>query len=248
LNTPQARSLLCTQSEKQDVPGKYDSIDLPYNKDKIHCGKNTILDVGDEQAIPVQDQQNVQPTQESQAKSPNVLNARDETAAETKVGTISNVINTNNRSPTSSSGSTNGSSTHISVSTMSSGKQQDGKAQTVEGFVPEAAARKFNSNWSNAKFLEETETEGNDVHEELKRMREQLAEAKIKLDKKEEQLDKTQKMVEALKRVIFLDSSVKKKDYPKKHEQSTKGEDVGNRCPSCIQILKNLESCEKCMM
>merc|ERR1711920_28094 len=215
--------------------------------DKKDCRENTILDARDDQAILVQDQLFVQPTQQSQTKRLDVLNVRDEAASEAKVGTISNVINTNNRSPTTSSVSTNSSSIHESVSTMSSGKQQDGKAQTVEGFVPEATTREFKSNLSNADFLEETGTKGNDVHEELKRMREQLAEAKIKLNEKEEQLDKTQKMVDALKRVIFLDSSVKKKDCPKKHEQGTRGEDV-SRCPSCIQILKNLESCEKCMM
>jgi len=245
LNNPQARSLL-SQSEKQEVLGTYDSVNLPCNKDKKDGGENTILDRGDEQAVPVQEQQFVQPTQDCQTKSLDVLNVPDEAAAETKVGTISNVINTNNRSPTTSSVSTNGSSTHISVSKMSSGEREDGKAQTVEGFVPEATAR--NSNWVNTEFLEEAETKGNDVHEELKRMREQLAEAKIKLDEKEEQLDKSQKMVEALKRVIFLDSSVMKKDCTKKHGQNTKGEDVSNRCPSCIQILKKLESCERCMM
>jgi len=247
LNNPQARSLL-SQSEKQEVQDTYDSVDLSCNKDKKDCGENTILDARDDQAILVQDQLFVQPTQQSQTKRLDVLNVRDEAASEAKVGTISNVINTNNRSPTTSSVSTNSSSIHESVSTMSSGKQQDGKAQTVEGFVPEATAREFKSNLSNADFLEETGTKGNDVHEELKRMREQLAEAKIKLNEKEEQLDKTQKMVDALKRVIFLDSSVKKKVSPKKHEQSIKGEDVSDRCPSCIQILKDLESCEKCMM
>merc|ERR550517_1953940 len=239
---------MLSQSKKQEVPGTYDSVDLPFSKETKDCGENITLDVGDEQAIPVQDQQFVQPTQESQTKSLDVLNVCDEAAAQTKVVTISNVINTNNRSPATSSVSTNGSSTHISVSTMSSGKRQDGKAQTVEGFVPETTARKLNSHWVNTEFLEEAETKGNDVHEELKRMREQLAEANIKLDEKEEQLDKSQKMVEALKRVIFLDSSVMKKDCPKKHQQSTEGEDRSNRCPSCIQILKKLESCERCMM
>merc|ERR550517_1857495 len=141
---------MLSQSKKQEVPGTYDSVDLPFSKETKDCGENITLDVGDEQAIPVQDQQFVQPTQESQTKSLDVLNVCDEAAAQTKVVTISNVINTNNRSPATSSVSTISSSTHISVSTMSSGKHQDGKAQTVEGFVPEAAARKLKSNWSNA--------------------------------------------------------------------------------------------------
>jgi len=217
-----------------------------------------MVDGGDEQTILVQNQEILQETQESGTKSLDVLDVRDEAVAETKVGTISNVINTNNSSPTNSSISTKDIDTHISVSVMSCGKQKDGKSQTVEEFVPEATAKIFNSDISNAVFLEEThgngvakfleETHGNGVHEELKRVREQLAEAKIKLEGKEEQLDKIQKMLEALKRVIFLDRSVNKKDCPKKEEQSTKDEDFSNRCPSCIQILKNLESCEKCMM
>lgn len=248
LNNPQAISLSSTQSEKQEIAGKHTSFYLACNKDKKDCGGNTILDGGDEQTIQIQDQQILQPSQDSQTMSLDALDIRDEAAAEMKVGTISNVINTNNRSPDISSMSTKCSSTSTSVSTLSGGKHNDGRAQTVEGFAPETAARKLKSNWSNAEFLDEIKTKGNDVHKELKRMREQLAEAKTKLDEKEEQLDKTRKMVEALKRVIFLDSSVKKKVCPKKHEQGTKGEDVSNRCPNCIQILKNLKSCVKCMM
>jgi len=246
LNNPQARSKFNTQTEKQRVTGEYNSVDLSSNKDRKDSGKNTILDSDDAQTIPVMDQQILQPTQESETKSLDVLDVRDEAVAETKIGTISNVINTNKQSPTIYSMSTKDSSTCIAVSVMSNGKQKDSKSQTVEEFVPEVSAKKFNSKLGNAEFL--NDKHGNDVHEELKRVREQLVEAKIKLNEKEEQLDKTQKMVEALKRVIFLDSSVKKKDSPKKQEQSTKDNDVSNRCQSCIQILKKLESCEKCMM
>jgi len=55
LNNPQARSML-SQSKKQEVPGTYDSVDLPFSKETKDCGENITLDVGDEQAIPVQDQ------------------------------------------------------------------------------------------------------------------------------------------------------------------------------------------------
>jgi len=259
VNNSQDRSQSSTQREELKVPGEYDSVDRSWNKDGKDFGENTIVDGGDEQkqTIPVQTQHILKVNQESETKSLDVLDVRDEAVAQTKVGTIPKVINTSNSSPTNSSISTKDIDTHILVSEMSCGKQKDGKSQTVEEFVQEATASIFNSDFSNAKFLKEThgngvakfleETNGNGVHKELKRVREQLAEAKIKLDEKEEQLDKTQKMVEALKRVIFLDSSVNK-DCPKRHEQSTKGEDVSNRCPSCIQILKNLESCEKCMM
>jgi len=251
LNNSQARSQFSTQSEKLRITGEYDSVDLSCNKNRTDCRENTILDDGDGQTIPVQDQQILEPTEDSETKSLDVLDVRYEAVAGTKVGTTSNVINTRNLSPTISSMSTkDSSSTHISVSEISSGKQKDGKSQTVVRYVPEATAKKLNSELINAEFLEETH--GNGVREELKKVLEQLAEAKIKLNEKEELLnekeellDKSQKMVEALKRVIFLDSSVKK-DCPKKQEQSTK--DKSKRCPSCIQILKNLESCEKCMM
>jgi len=100
---------------------------------------------------------------------------------------------------------------------------------------------------SNAEYLEEIETEGNDVNEELTSVIQQLAEAKLKLYKKEEQLDKTLKIVKELKKV-FHDSSINKKFCPNKSEQNIEGEDISNRCPNCIQILKNFESCEECMV
>jgi len=245
LNNPQARSQLSTWTEKQRVTSEYNSVDQFCNE-REDCGKNKISDGEDAQIILVQDQQILQTAEEFETKSLNGLDVRDEAVSETKVGTISEVVNTSSRSPTTSLMSTNDSCTHTSVSVMSSGKQKYVKSQIVEEFVQEANAKKFNSKLSNAEFPKEKH--GNDLHEELKRVREQLVEAKIKLNEKEEQLVETHKMVEALKRVIFLDSSGNKKDCPKKQEQSTKDEDVSNRCQSCIQILRKIESCKKCMI
>jgi len=247
MNNPEARTLLSTQIEKQELTGEYGSVDLPISRDKRFCEENTMADVGDGQTGPVHHQA-LQLTWKTQTK-PDVLEGRDKAVADTKVETVSNGINT--KSPTRTITSTLSEDCNISISesAMSNRKQKDGKAHTVEGFVPEFTAKKLNSlEMSNAKLLDEIETKGNDVHAELIRAREQLAEAKVKLDQKAEQLDKTQKMVEALKKVIFLDSLVKKKFCPKKNELSTRREDVSIRCPSCIQILKNLESCEECVM
>jgi len=245
MNNPKARTLLSTQGEKQELKNEYDSVDLPSSRDNRYCEENTMSDIGDEQTVPVQDQQ---PTQKTQT-NPDVLEGRDKAVADRKVEKVSNGINTKSLTPTITSTLTKDSNISISESVMSNRKQKDGRAQTDEGFVPEFKAKKLNSlELSNAKFLDEIGTKGNEVNEELKRVREQLAEAKVKLDEKAEQLDKTQKMVEALKKVIFLDSLVKKKFCQKKNEQSTRGEDVSNRCPSCIQIMKNLESCKECMM
>jgi len=136
----------------------------------------------------------------------------------------------------------NDSNANLSASTVPSEKQQEVKVQTVEGFGSEVNSVES----SNSESPVEIESKESNVREELKRVREQLAEAKAQLDKKEEELENTQKMVEALKKVIFLDSSVKKNCRPKKNEQYAKGQDVSNRCPKCIQILNNLESCNEC--
>jgi len=177
---------------------------------------------------PVQDQEPVQPAQETQTVSSDV---RDVAAADTTVGNASNVIDATNPSPT----------------TTSTSAKEDVKSRTLERFVPKATGKLSNSEKS-SKTESRFETQESDLQEELKRVREQLAEAKTKLVDKEEQLDKTQKMVQALKDVMYLESVVKKKFCPNKDEHSTKGEDVSNRCANCIQILKNLESCEECTM
>jgi len=122
------------QSEKQELTDEYKSVDPPC----IDVGENTFLDTGDGQALPVQDKQILQPTQETQT-SPDV---REEVVEDMKVEILSNVINNSNRSPSISSTSTRDSSTHLSISTMASGKQKDGNAQTVEGLVPEITAKK----------------------------------------------------------------------------------------------------------
>jgi len=246
LNNLQARSQFSAQKKMLRVLGENNKVDPSCNKDRKDCGENKILVDEDAQIIPVQDQQILQPSPESDLKSLDVLDACEEEVEETKDGTLSNIINTNNLSPTASFMSTNDSSTNISISVTCSGKQKDCKTVAVDEFVPDTTPKRCNSRLSNAKLPEKIHRNG--VHEELKRVREQLVEANKKLNEKKEQLDKTHKMVEALKRVILLDSSVKMKYCPKKQEQSTKDEDVSNRCQSCIQILKKLESCEKCMI
>jgi len=229
------------QSEKQELTAEYNSVNPPCIK---VGGENTILDTGNGQTLPVQDKLILQPTQETQTSA----DLREEVVEDMKVETLPNVINNNNRSPSITSTSTRDSSTHLSISTMSNGKQKEGKAQTAEGLVPENTAKKINFvARSNAEYLEEIETEGNDVNEELTRVIQQLAKAKLKLHKKEEQLDKTRKIVKELKKA-FLDSLTNKKFCPNKSEQNIEGEDFSNRCPNCIQKLKNFESCEECML
>jgi len=198
---------------------------------------DTIINEGEEgEAKPVQDQPTVQPIQETQTKSSEVPET---VAGGTMPGSSPDVMG--QPSPTVTSISTKDStSSHISISTTSSGTQDVVKAQTVEASLLEVT--KLTS-----KIVESSKTESrleiqrqeNDVQEELERVREQLAKAKATLAEKEQQLDKTQKIVQRLKEVIILENV---------EEHSTKGVDVRNRCANCIQILKNLESCEECVM
>jgi len=163
------------------------------------------------------------------------------------------VINTMKASSNMTSPSTRDSSDHIveSALTMSIGRQEDAKDQVCEVTVPEASIKTSYSLESckteaRVKTVCKTKagvkTHENSVQEDLKRVRKQLAEAKTELNEKREQLDKTKKIVEHLRNFLFLESSFKKKFCSKNYQ-----EDVGNRCPNCIQILKNVESCEVCM-
>jgi len=78
----------------------------------------------------------------------------------------------------------------------------------------------------------------NDVQDELERLREQLEKVKATLVEKEQQLGKTQQIVKRLKEVINLEND----------EHSTKRVDLRKRCANCIQIMKNLDSCEECVI
>lgn len=245
LKNPVEESQLNTQSEKQVDKSGYDDVELFSNEEKKDSWETTVVDDGDGQALSVQDQQTLQHTQETLTQTPDVLNVNNVGAAETTVESTSSVNITNNPLPIITSTSMKDTNAHVLVSTVPSEKQQEVKVRAVRGFV--SGGNSVES--SNSQSLVEIQVQENDVHEELKKVRDELAEAKEKLNEKEEELENTQKMVEALKKVIFLDSSVKKKFCrPKTNEQGAKVEDVSNRCPNCIQILNNLESCKECMM
>jgi len=261
-------SIMSTLSEKHEGTNGYNDGDLPYNEKKKDCGETTDVNGRDGDTIPLQNQQTIQPAQETQA-SPDVVDAHDVAGTKTTVETRTNVINTNlsqtitstsntdniahisefnaintkNRSPSISSTLIKDRNVHtsVSVSTMSSVRQEDVKDQTMEVIVPEASVKTSNS----LVFVktEGVKTQVNDVQEDLERVREQLAEAKSELDEKREQLDKTKKIVEYLRNILFLESSFKKKSCPKNYQE----EDLSSRCPNCIQILKNVESCEVCV-
>jgi len=243
VDNPDAGLPLNTQSEEQAVPIGYNGVELLDNGEKKDLWKTTLSDCGDKQTVLVQDQQALQHTQETPTKSPDALDVL-VPVANTSVETISSVIITDNQARNITSTSMKDSSVHVTESSMPSEKQQDRKVQNEEGFVSEANSVES----SNSKSLIEVATQENGVHEELKRVREQLAETKEKLNSKEEELEDAQKMVDALKKVIFLDSSVNKKLCPEKTERGAKGADISKRCPKCIQILNNLDSCKECLM
>jgi len=245
LNNPEAVSQVNTKSEKIAATSGYNnSIELLGNEEKKDRWKTTVVDVGDRQTLSVQDQQTLQQTPETLTKTSDVLDVHNVAVADTTDETITSVIITDKPSPIISYTSLKDSNAQVSVATVPSEKQQEVKVQTVEGFGSETNSVES----SNSESPVEIEGQENDVRGELKRVREQLAEAKAQLDEKEEELENTRKMVEALKKVIFLDSSVKKNCRSKKNEQFAIGEDVSNRCPKCIQILNNLESCKECMI
>jgi len=244
LKNLEAVSGVTTKSEKKAATSGHNSIELLGNVEKKVLVKTTVVDAGDTQTLPAQDQPTLQQTHETLTKSSDVLDVHNVAVADATVETINSVIITREPSPIISYTSMKDSNAQVSVSTVPSEKQQEIKVQTVEGFGSETNSVES----SNSESPAEIEGQENDVREELKRVGEQLAEAKAQLEKKEEELANTQKMVEALKKVIFLDSSVKKNCRPKKNEQFAKEEDVSNRCPKCIQILNNLESCKECMI
>jgi len=244
LNNPEAVSQVNTQSEKQAATGGYNSVELLCNEEKKDLRKTIVSDGRDRHTATVQDQQTLQQTQDTLTKTPDVLDVHNVAVADTTVESITSVLITDYPSPIISCTSMIDSNANSSASTVPSEKQQEVKVQTVEGFGSEANSLE-SSNSESPVQIERKET---NVREELKRVQKQLAEAKAQLGEKEEELENTQKMVEALKKVIFLDSSVKKNCRSKKNEQFAKGEDVSNRCPKCIQILNNLESCKECMI
>lgn len=245
LNNLEAVSQVTTKSEKKaGTIGYNNSIELFGNEEKKDRWKTTVVDGGDTQTLSVQDQPSLQQTQETLTKTSDVLDVHKLAVVDTTVETITGVIIADEPSPITRYTSMKDRNAQVSVSTVASEKQQEIKVQTVEGFGSETNSVEL----SNSESPVENEGQENDVREELKRVREQLAEAKAQLDEKEEELENAQKMVEALKKVIFLDSSVKKNCRPEKNEQFAKGEDVSNRCPKCIQILNNLESCKECMI
>jgi len=263
-------SIMSTLSEKHGGTKGYNDGDLPCTEKKKYCGETTIVNSRDGDTLSLQNQQTIQPAQETQAESPDVVDAHDVAGTKTTVETSTNVINTNlsptitststtdnsayiselnaintmNRSPTISSTLIKDRNVHtsISVSTMSSVSQEDVKDQTIEVIVPEASVKTSNS-LAFVKTEARVKTQVNDVQEDLKIVREQLAEAKTELDEKREELDKTKKIVEHLRSILFLESSFKTKSCPKNYQE----EDLSSRCPKCIQILKNVESCEVCM-
>jgi len=215
-----------------------------------------------------QDQQTDQPAQATGSRtSREVLNCEDKNgfeekedtktespdgevvASNTDVGHASNVINTGNPSSPISSKSTKESST-TSESTLCSGIEEQVEPQNIEGVTPKPAditSKPAETRKTESQINKQVWDENN-VQEELKRLREQLAEAKKKLVAKDEELYISQKTVQHLKNVICLESTLNKRFSKKKDGDSTRGEDVRNRCANCIQILKNMESCEECVM
>jgi len=129
--------------------------------------------------------------------------------------------------------------------TKSSEVPESGTGEKVTRFTPRQRsprATKISTKDTTSSHISESTTSSGtqeNVQEELERMRELLATANATLVEKEEQLEKTQKIVQRLKEVIVLENV---------DEHSTKGVDVRNRCANCIQILKNLKSCEECVM
>lgn len=213
-------------------PVGVDGVDFT-SKEK-DCVDSMINESEDGDTKPVQDQSIVQPVQETQTKSSGVpYSAGGGKEAVCRPNVMSQT------SPTVMSISTkDGTSSHISEWTTSSETQEEDKAETVEASLLEVINL-------TSKPAESSKTEScleiqkNDVQEELERVRDKLLEAKAMLIEKEQQLDNTQKIVQHLKDVMWLEST---------DDHNTKGLNVRNRCANCIQILKNLKSCEKCLM
>jgi len=241
LSNLEVGSLTNTQSEKQTVTSGSECSD-PSNDDKKENGAIT-REIGSEgERLPVQDQHTLKCAEEAQIKSSNVSDVRDVSGASTTVEIISNFINTINSSSTITSTCNEGYDAHLSESTMSRGKEEDVKTPTVKGFVPEATIKTPNSaELSKTEAQIEIEAQESEVYEELKSVRKQLAEAQTKLDAKEKELDTSHKMVEALKKVIFLGSAVKKEVLFEKCEQSTKTEIICNKFPNTPTNLKKLK-------
>jgi len=224
----------------KEKPGDNSGIEGVDSTSKEDC---TINEREERDRKPVQNQSTVQPVQETQTESSEVPDS----AGDRKEGVCRpNMMSIPSPTVTSTS-IKDGTSSQISESTTSSGTQEDVKAEIVDVSLLEVIK-------SASKPAESTKTESsleiqvNDVQEELERMREELADAKVKLVEKEQQLDNTQKIVQRLKDVMWLESAVKQKFCQGQDEHNTKGVVVRNRCANCIQILENLKSCEECVM
>jgi len=251
LSNLETASLTNTQSEKQTVTSGSECSDLS-NDDKKESGETTMVIGWDGERPPVQDQNTLKCAEEAQIKSSNVSDVRDVPLANTTVETISNFINTINPSSTITPTFNEDSDAHLSKSTMSGGKEEYVKAATVKEFMPEATTKTPNSAaLSKTEAQIDIEAKESEVFEELKSVQKQLAEAQTKLDIREKELDTSHKMVEALKKVILLGGTVKKKVLFKKCEQITKTEIVCNNYPNTPNLYSNLKKLkigEQCMM
>lgn len=87
---------------------------------------------------------------------------------------------------------------------------------------------------------QEPSKSGEQLVEELKRVKMKLAETKRKLSKTTEQLEKTQEVVANLQKIIDLESEVKTKFSRLSQERN-------NKCASCIDRLKAFDSCKNCV-
>jgi len=208
------------------------------DKDSVESAIN--VDAEEEQQ-PVQDQQTVWPSKETKTEIPD----GEVVAVGTEDKSASNVINTGKQSTHISLSTKANLSSNTTELTMYSEIKKHVKTQNIEGLMCGLAKIKLKPAETSSSESQ-SDTQKCDVEEELKRTQKRLAETTAKLVQKKEELDITQKQVQKLKDYIILEN--KKSDCQKQNENSTKGENVRNRCATCIQIFKNLESCEMCVI